>query len=40
MTNDFGVPPIAAANRSLVEQRLQEVREAGGVSETIKVEFR
>lgn len=40
MTNDFGVPPLAAANRALVEQRLKEVREAGGVTETIKVEFR
>jgi hypothetical protein len=40
MTSDFDVPPLAAANRSLVEQRLKEVREAGGVPETIKVEFR
>lgn len=40
MANDFGVPPLAAANRSLVEERLKEARDAGGVPETLKIEFR
>jgi len=36
---DFGVPPLAADNRALVDERLKEVRAAGGVPETIKVEL-
>lgn len=40
MSDDFGVPPIAAENRVLVEQRLEEVHEAGRVAETVTVEFR
>lgn len=38
--NDFGSPPLADANRSLVEERLSEARQAGGVPETLKIEFR
>ncbi|GLW30110.1 hypothetical protein Areg01_30500 [Actinoplanes regularis] len=40
MSNDLGVPPLAAANRALVEQRLAEVRDGRGVPETLKIEFR
>ncbi|MER6590177.1 transcriptional regulator [Micromonospora chalcea] len=40
MVKEFGVPPLAAANRQIVEERLKEAREAGGVQETLKVEFR
>jgi hypothetical protein len=40
MQTDFGVPPIAAQNRALVEERLKEVREGNGVPETLTVEFR
>ncbi|MEV6930915.1 transcriptional regulator [Dactylosporangium sp. NPDC051485] len=40
MTYDFGVPPLSTTNRSLVEQRLGEVGETGGVPETLKIEFR
>lgn len=40
MSNDLGVPPLAAANRVLVEQRLAEVRDGRGVPETLKIEFR
>lgn len=40
MGTDFGVPPLAGHNRALVEERLKEAREAGGVKETLTVEWR
>ncbi|MEV5731668.1 ParB/RepB/Spo0J family partition protein [Streptomyces sp. NPDC052292] len=40
MPTDFGVPPIADENRTLVEQRLKEVRTGDAVPETLRVEFR
>jgi len=40
MSNDLGLPPLAAANRVLVEQRLAEVHDGRGVPETLKIEFR
>jgi hypothetical protein len=40
MPTDFGVPPIATENRVLVEQRLKEVNDGGGVPETLTIEFR
>lgn len=39
MTTDFGVPPTAAATRTQVEARLQELRENRGVAETLTVEW-
>ncbi|MEV0778577.1 transcriptional regulator [Streptomyces sp. NPDC050428] len=40
MTTDFGVPPLAAKNRRSVEERLQEIKAAGGVPETLRIEWR
>jgi hypothetical protein len=40
MGTDFGRPPLAQENRLLVEQRLKEVRQAGGALETSRVEWR
>ncbi|MFC8654822.1 transcriptional regulator [Streptomyces sp. JL1001] len=40
MTKDFGRPPLAAANQELVEHRLKELRDAGGVQETLRIEWR
>ncbi|MFJ1844674.1 MULTISPECIES: transcriptional regulator [unclassified Streptomyces] len=40
MSTDLGIPPIAIENRTLVEQRLEEVHEGQGVPETLTVEFR
>ncbi|MGW2795954.1 transcriptional regulator [Streptomyces sp. NPDC001269] len=40
MGRDFGAPPHAGRIRALVEERLKEVREAGGVKETLTVEWR
>ncbi|MGE7434028.1 transcriptional regulator [Kitasatospora sp. NPDC001175] len=40
MATDFGVPPLAEHNRTLVEERLKELREAGGVKETLTIEWR
>ena len=40
MSTDFGTPPLAQKNRILVDQRLKDVRQAGGVSETVTIDFR
>lgn len=40
MRVDFGTPPRAEENRALVAQRLKEAGQAGGVQETLTVEFR
>ncbi|WP_280334240.1 transcriptional regulator [Nocardia wallacei] len=40
MFTDYGLPPNAAATRSMVEQRLQEQRAGAGVPETLTVEWR
>ncbi|MFJ3716833.1 transcriptional regulator [Streptomyces sp. NPDC090057] len=40
MPTDFGVPPIADENRTLVEQRIQDVHAGEAVPETLRVEFR
>src|SRR5437868_7667796 len=40
MIIEFGTPPLAQANHELVEQRLQEFRQVGGVLETVTVEWR
>ncbi|WP_269859390.1 ParB/RepB/Spo0J family partition protein [Streptomyces sp. RPT161] len=40
MFTDFGLPPTAVENRRLVEQRLKELKEAEGVTETLRVEWR
>lgn len=40
MFTDFGFPPDAERNRTLVEERLTELKEAGGVAETLRVEWR
>lgn len=40
MIRDFGTPPVAEQNRSLVEQRLREVHSSAGVRETLTVEWR
>ncbi|GAA3609168.1 hypothetical protein GCM10022419_112670 [Nonomuraea rosea] len=40
MRTDYGVPPLAEENQLLVEQRLREFRTAGGVLETVTVEWR
>ncbi|MFI5812804.1 ParB N-terminal domain-containing protein [Streptomyces sp. NPDC051643] len=40
MPTDFGVPPLADENRTLVEQRLQDARTGDAVPETLRVEFR
>ncbi|MEV8402504.1 transcriptional regulator [Streptomyces niveus] len=40
MTTDFGTPPLADENRTLVEKRLKEIKAAGGVPETLRIEWR
>ncbi|MFC8074671.1 transcriptional regulator [Streptomyces sp. NPDC057307] len=40
MTKDFGTPPLAAANRTRVEERLKEIKATGGVPETLRIEWR
>lgn len=40
MSKDFGRPPLAAENQELVERRLKEARETGGVHETVRIEWR
>ncbi|MEV8330700.1 transcriptional regulator [Streptomyces niveus] len=40
MTTDFGTPPRADENRTLVEARLKEIKAAGGVPETLRIEWR
>ncbi|MBF6423973.1 transcriptional regulator [Nocardia cyriacigeorgica] len=40
MFTDFGFPPDSAHTRSMVDQRLKEHREIGGVSETLTIEWR
>lgn len=40
MFTDYGVPPTATATRSLVEERLKDLRENSGVAETLTVEWR
>ncbi|MFC1400263.1 MULTISPECIES: hypothetical protein [Streptacidiphilus] len=40
MFTNFGVPPVATATRTLVEQRLKELRDDSGVAETLTVEWR
>lgn len=40
MSKDFGRPPRAYDNQRLVEQRLKEAKEAGGVHETLTIEWR
>ncbi|MFG2426334.1 transcriptional regulator [Streptomyces sp. NPDC048590] len=37
---DFGLPPYAAKNRDLVEQRLREVAAGEGLQETLTIEWR
>lgn len=40
MSKDFGRPPRAHDNQRLVEQRLKEAKETGGVPETLTIEWR
>lgn len=40
MSKDFGRPPLAAENQDLVESRLKELQDAGGVQETLRIEWR
>lgn len=40
MSTDFGRPPTAVKNETLVEQRLKEIKDAGGVPETLRIEWR
>ncbi|WP_344427889.1 transcriptional regulator [Streptomyces lavendulocolor] len=40
MSKDFGRPPLAAENRTLVEQRLKEASSGKGVPETLTIEWR
>ncbi|MFD7230554.1 transcriptional regulator [Streptomyces sp. NPDC059881] len=40
MSKDFGLPPLAADNKGLVEQRLMEAAGVGGVRETLTIEWR
>ncbi|MFJ6613503.1 transcriptional regulator [Streptomyces sp. NPDC091289] len=40
MSKDFGRPPLAAENQDLVEHRLKELQDAGGVQETLRIEWR
>ncbi|MFH9354389.1 ParB N-terminal domain-containing protein [Kitasatospora sp. NPDC017646] len=40
MSPDLGRPPMAAYNQDLVEQRLNEAALAGGVRESVKIEWR
>ncbi|MCG7524537.1 transcriptional regulator [Streptomyces sp. OfavH-34-F] len=39
-TGDFGLPPHAAKNREIVEQRLRDVAGGGGLQETLTIEWR
>ncbi|MGW6286588.1 transcriptional regulator [Streptomyces sp. NPDC055107] len=40
MSKDFGRPPLADENQDRVERRLKELRDAGGVQETLRIEWR
>lgn len=40
MSPDLGKPPLAAQNQELVEKRLKEVAAAGGIRESLKIEWR
>jgi hypothetical protein len=40
MTKDYGRPPRADENRSVVERRLKEIAEAGAAGETLTIEWR
>ncbi|MFD9329123.1 transcriptional regulator [Streptomyces sp. NPDC060065] len=40
MSKDFGRPPLAQENQTLVEQRLKEAAGSGGLRETLTVEWR
>lgn len=40
MSLDFGKPPMAAQNQELVEKRLKEAASAGGIRESLKIEWR
>ncbi|WP_327429007.1 transcriptional regulator [Streptomyces sp. NBC_01236] len=40
MSKDFGRPPLAQENQTLVEQRLKEAVGSGGIRETLTVEWR
>ncbi|MCM2427676.1 transcriptional regulator [Streptomyces sp. RKAG337] len=40
MSTDLGRPPRAAENQALVQQRLKEASESGGVRETLTIEWR
>ncbi|MFF9072276.1 transcriptional regulator [Streptomyces sp. NPDC014872] len=40
MSTDFGRPSLAAENQDLVERRLKEIRDVGGVQETLRIEWR
>ncbi|MFF4095786.1 transcriptional regulator [Streptomyces sp. NPDC001834] len=40
MSTDFGRPPLAAENQDRVERRLKEMRDARGVQETLRIEWR
>ncbi|GAA2139365.1 hypothetical protein GCM10009760_21520 [Kitasatospora kazusensis] len=40
MSPDYGRPPLAAQNQELVEERLREASVAGGVRESLKIEWR
>ncbi|MEV6178953.1 transcriptional regulator [Streptomyces sp. NPDC052015] len=40
MSKDFGRPPLAQENRTLVEQRMKEATGSGGIRETLTVEWR
>jgi hypothetical protein len=40
VSKDFGRPPLAAENRTLVEQRLKEAAAGSGVRETLTIEWR
>ncbi|MFF4348856.1 transcriptional regulator [Streptomyces sp. NPDC001530] len=40
MSKEFGRPPLAQENQTLVEQRLKEAAGSGGIRETLTVEWR
>jgi hypothetical protein len=40
MSKDYGRPPLTEESRRLVEERLREVMSAGGVRETLTIEWR
>ncbi|MFD8740113.1 transcriptional regulator [Streptomyces sp. NPDC059618] len=40
MSKDFGRPPLAQENQTLVKERLKEAAEGGGIRETLTVEWR